>query len=451
MPQFSVRRLWLGKVDIFNGDSMKIRKYLPVIVLSYLLFFMIAFVTGLQNPLGAILMSQYDVSVGVAQLGNFANFIAYFCMGIPAGLMLKKYGYKFSLLVAATVGIIGIGLMFFSGQISRGLWLYFTGAFVAGFSMCMLNAVVNPLLNSLGGGGKKGNQLIQWGGSLNSIAATIVPFVVGFLMGRSAGALAAGGHPHFEIADVNPMFIILVSIFAVAILAILFVDIPEAETFETRDALQQIIGNREEKYSCFSFRHFILGSVAVFLYTGIEVSIANMTNIYLIHEVGVTPPSAGAIVAFYWFFMFVGRLVGGTLGSKFSSRDMLQFSSVMAMILILITIFTPEKITISVGRYSLGNIPVNIVFLVLTGLFTSVMWGNIYNLSVEGLGKYTSTATGFFMMMVCGGGIVPLLQGLLADFVGCRASFWLIILCLGYLMYYGSTGYKNVNRKIPVQ
>ena len=212
---------------------MKIRKYLPVIVLSYLLFFMIAFVTGLQNPLGAILMSQYDVSVGVAQLGNFANFIAYFCMGIPAGLMLKKYGYKFSLLVAATVGIIGIGLMFFSGQISRGLWLYFTGAFVAGFSMCMLNAVVNPLLNSLGGGGKKGNQLIQWGGSLNSIAATIVPFVVGFLMGRSAGALAAGEHPHFEIADVNPMFIILVSIFAVAILAILFVDIPEAETFET--------------------------------------------------------------------------------------------------------------------------------------------------------------------------------------------------------------------------
>ena len=156
------------------------------------------------------------------------------------------------------------------------------------------------------------------------------------------------------------------------------------------------------------------------------------------------------IVAFYWFFMFLGRLVGGSLGSKFSSRDMLQFSSMMAIIFIIITIFTPEKITISVGRYSFGNIPVNVVFLVLTGLFTSVMWGNIYNLSVEGLGKYTSTATGFFMVMVCGGGIVPILQALFADLVGCRASFWLIIVCLGYLMYYGSTGYKNVNRKIPV-
>lgn len=429
---------------------MKIRKYLPAIIISYVLFFMIAFVTGLQNPLGVIVKSQYGVSMGVAQLGNFANFIAYAFMGLPAGLMLKKYGYKFSLLVAVTVGIIGIGLMFFSGQISRGLWMYFMGAFVAGFSMCMLNAVVNPLLNSLGGGGKKGNQLIQWGGSFNSIAATIVPFVAGFLMGRSASVRPLEeGLPHFEISDVNPLFIILVSIFALVILAILFIDIPETEKVEPKEALHQLIAT-DGKYNCFSFRHFTLGAVAVFLYTGVEVSIANMTNIYLIHEVGVGPGIAGVIVAFYWFFMFLGRLVGGSLGSKFSSRDMLQFSSMMAIIFIIITIFTPEKITISVGRYSFGNIPVNVVFLVLTGLFTSVMWGNIYNLSVEGLGKYTSTATGFFMVMVCGGGIVPILQALFADLVGCRASFWLIIVCLGYLMYYGSTGYKNVNRKIPV-
>ena len=428
---------------------MKIRKYLPVIILAYVLFFMIAFVTGLQNPLGVIVKSQYGVSMGVAMLGNFANFIAYAFMGLPAGLMLKKYGYKFSLLVAVTVAIIGLGLMFFSGQISRGLWMYFMGAFIAGFSMCMLNTVVNPLLNSIGGGGKKGNQLLQFGGTLNSIAATIVPFVVGFLMGRSARTVSADGFRHFEIADVNPMFFILVGIFAIAILAILFIDIPEEETLETKEALNRLIV-KDDKYSCFSFRHFILGSVAIFLYVGVEVGIANFTNIYLIHEVGVDPRSAGVFVAFYWFFMFVGRLIGGSLGSKFSGRDMLQFSSIMAIILILITIFTPEKITITIGRYSLGNIPVNVVFLVLSGLFTSVMWGSIYNLSVDGLGKYTSTATGFFMMMVCGGGILPFIQGAFADLVGCRASFWLVVLCLVYIMYYGSTGHKNVNRKIPV-
>ena len=428
---------------------MKIRKYLPVIILCYVLFFMIAFVTGLQNPLAVIVKSQYGVSMGVAQLGNFANFIAYACMGIPAGLMLRKYGYKFSLLVAVTVGIIGLGLMFFSGQISRGLWMYFLGAFVAGFSMCMINSVVNPLLNSIGGGGNKGNQLIQWGGAFNSIAATVVPFVVGFLMGRSASTKVFDGIPYFEIADVNPMFIIFVAIFALAILAILFIDVPETEKLEPRQALQQMIV-QDQGYNCFSFKHFVRGAIAIFLYMGVEVGVANMTNIYLIHEVGVGPRVAGVIVAFYWFCMFLGRLVGGSLGAKFSSRDMLQFTSVMAMMFILITIFTPEKITIEIGRYSLGNIPVNVIFLVMTGLCTSVMWGNIYNLSVEGLGKYTPTATGFFMMMVCGGGIIPIFQGLLADFVGCRASFWLIIACLCYLLYYGSTGYRNVNKKIPV-
>ena len=430
---------------------MKVRKYLPVIILAYVLFFMIAFVTGLQNPLGVIVKSQYGVSMGVAQLGNFANFIACAFMGIPAGLMLKKYGYKFSLLVAVTVGILGLGLMFFSGQISRGLWLYFLGAFVAGFSMCMLNTVVNPLLNSIGGGGNKGNQLIQWGGSLNSLAATIVPFVVGFLMGRSVGRQFIDGRPHFEIADVNPMFIILIAIFAVSILAILFINVPETEKVgDTKEAFHQLIA-KDGNYNCFSFRHFKLGAIAVFLYTGVEVSIANMTNIYLIHEVGVDPRSVGVIIAIYWFCMFLGRIVGGSLGSKFSSRDMLQFSSMMAIIFILITIFTPEKINIEIGRYSLGNIPVNVIFLVLTGLFTSVMWGNIYNLSVEGLGKYTSTATGFFLMMVCVGGIITAVQGLFADLVGCRMSFWIIIACLGFLMYYGSNGYRNVNRNIPVE
>ena len=113
---------------------MKIRKYLPAIIISYVLFFMIAFVTGLQNPLGVIVKSQYGVSMGVAQLGNFANFIAYAFMGLPAGLMLKKYGYKFSLLVAVTVGIIGIGLIVVNTLIGTltGVLYNMTAALVGG-------------------------------------------------------------------------------------------------------------------------------------------------------------------------------------------------------------------------------------------------------------------------------------------------------------------------------
>ena len=141
---------------------MKIRKYLPAIGVSYLLFFVLAFVTGLYSPLGVIVKFQFGISMGAAQLGTLANFLAYAFMGIPSGIMLKRYGYKLSALAAATIGIIGVGLLLFSGYF-EWLWMYYLGAFVAGFSMCMLNTVINPLLNMIGGGGNRGNQLIQLG------------------------------------------------------------------------------------------------------------------------------------------------------------------------------------------------------------------------------------------------------------------------------------------------
>lgn len=427
---------------------MSKKNYIPTVVVMYILFFMIAFVTGLQNPLSVIVKVQYDVPMSIAFLGNFANFFAYAFMGLPAGMMLKKYGYKFSSIAAVTVGILGVGTLFISGLYDH-LWIYFVGAFVSGLSMCMLNTVVNPLLNFIGGGGNRGNQLLQWGGSLNSFAASIVPFVVGMLMGRSGETIIPGVRPNFHISDVNPVFIVLIAIFAVALLMILFTNIPEYQHDPKKKVINELIV--ADDHNCFHFRHFKLGAIAIFLYVGIEVSIANVTNIYLIHEVGISPAIAGSIVGFYWFLMFIGRLAGGYLGARFSSKDMLSFSTVVVMALIMMVIFTPENLTLSVGRYSFGKIPVNVVFLVLTGLFTSVMWGTIYNMSVEGLGKYTPTATGFFMMMVCGGGIIPIVQAVLADHIGCRASFWFVILCLTFLLYYASSGYKNVNKKIKVK
>ena len=112
-------------------------------------------------------------------------------------------------------------------------------------------------------------------------------------------------------------------------------------------------------------------------------------------------------------------------------------------------IFTPSKIMFVFGRYG-TDIPVNVLFLILCGLFTSVMWGSIFNLAVDGLGKYTAEASGFFMLMVCGGGVIPVLQGLLADLVGFLNSLWLIFACLAFILYYASAGYKNVNKRIPV-
>ena len=143
------------------------KNYVLPIAMMFALFAMISFVTGLQNPMGIIVKNQFGASNFMSQLGNAANFIAYAFMGLPAGLMLQRIGYKKTALAAVAVGFIGVGISYLSGLMSS-FSVYLIGAFVSGFSMCMLNTVVNPMLNTLGGGGNRGNQLVQFGGSLNS-------------------------------------------------------------------------------------------------------------------------------------------------------------------------------------------------------------------------------------------------------------------------------------------
>ncbi len=422
------------------------KNYTLPIIMMFALFAMISFVTGLTNPLGVIVKNQFSVANWMSQLGNAANFIAYAFMGLPAGLMLKRIGYKKTALVAIAVGFIGVGIQFLSGE-AGSFAIYLVGAFISGFSMCMLNTVVNPMLNTLGGGGKTGNQLIQFGGSLNSISATIVPILVGYLMGNAANA---------TISDAAPALFIAMGIFAVVFVVLLAVKIPEPF------AIQEAAAEKKDKHSALSFRHFMLGTVAIFIYVGVEVGIPNFMNLFLTASpdaatsgMGMAAAAAGSLVGTYWFLMMIGRLIGGLVGGRFSSRVQLAFVSVVAIVFVLLGIFAPTTVT---GRmpvftgtgFAMIEVPIGVMFLTLCGLCTSVMWGGIFNLAVEGLGKYTSMGSGIFMMMVCGGGILPLIQGYVADISSYLSSYWVIIISLAYLLYYALFGSKNVNKDIPV-
>ena len=154
--------------------------------------------------------------------------------------------------------------------------------------------------------------------------------------------------------------------------------------------------------------------------------------------------------------MLIGRLTGASLGAKISSKAMLTFVSLLGIVFVLLAIFIPLGTNVSMPvfqsdiSFGLVQVPVNIMFLILCGLCTSVMWGGIFNLAVEGLGKYTEMASGIFMVMVCGGGILPLVQGGVADSAGYLNSYWVIFIGLGYLLYYALIGSKNVNKDIPV-
>ena len=420
-------------------NTTKQQSNTPAIIVCFALFFMIAFVTNLAGSMGVIVTNQFGASKALSQLGTLANFIAYACMGIPAGIILKRKGYKFTALAAVLVGLVGVAIQFLSGYV-ESFAVYVSGAFVAGFSMCMLNIVVNPMLNTLGGGGNKGNQLIQWGGSCNSIGGTIAPIFVGWLVG--------GSIQDATVSKAAPVMIIAMAIFALAFVVIWFSRIPEPHMESAEEKAARLAGNvAKDKHSPLSFRHFVLGAIAIFFYVGIEVGIPNTANIHYSALDWVGPALAGTMIGGYWLCMLIGRLVGASVGSKVSSKVMLASMSSLAIIFLIAAIFTPESVAITLKA---SKIPLALGFLILCGLCTSIMWGSIFNLAVEGLGKYTAAASGIFMALVCGGGIIPFFQNLLADHVGSLQSYWLIIACLGYLIFYAFIGSKNVNKDIKV-
>ena len=428
-------------------------KIIAIITMIFL-FGMISFVTNLAAPMGIVLKNQFDVSNALGMLGNFGNFIAYAVMGIPSGILLQRVGYKKTALIAVAIGFIGVGIQFLSGHSSpeMAFAVYLIGAFVAGFSLCLLNTVVNPMLNKLGGEGNKGNQLIQVGGSFNSVMATITPMFVGILI--------AGSIEKATISQIFPVMYTAMAVFAFAFFVLLFVRIPEPNAAATTEPISTLMKG------ALKFRHFVLGAIAIFVYVGIEVGVPGTLNLFLTDPVekggaGIASTISGFVVGTYWFLMLIGRLAGASLGAKVSSKAMLTFTSALGLILVFLAIFSSTGTLVNLpvlqqsatGGLSFGfaEVPINAMYLVLVGLCTSIMWGGIFNLAVEGLGKYLAAASGLFMVLVCGGGILPVIQGWVADVAGFMASYWVIIAALAYLLYYGLVGCKNVNKDIPVE
>ena len=421
---------------------------LVAIVTMCFIFAMISFVTNMAAPFGNIWKGQYSWA---GMMGNMMNFAAYLFMGIPAGKMLLKHGYKKTLLIALATGFIGIVIQWISSRAFLGasaIYVYLLGAFICGFCVCMLTTVVNPMLNLLGGGGNKGNQYIQIGGSMNSLAGTFTPLLVGVLIGTVT--------EQTSMSDVAPLLFIAMGVFALAYIIISLVNIPEPAA--ERKTVKY-------EHSAWSFRHLVLGVVAIFFYVGVEVGIPSQLIFYFSDATekgaGIAVNGVaigGAIAAVYWLLMMVGRIFSSFISGKVSTKAQLVTVSSVAILFVVIAIFLPKEITMTMPAYSVedgftmvSGIPVKALFLVLCGLCTSLMWGGIFNLSTEGLGKYTEQASGIFMMMVVGGGVMPLIQDFIAAAAGYMASYWLVVAMLAYILSYALAGCKNVNPEIPVE
>ncbi|MGM9844876.1 MAG: MFS transporter [Muribaculaceae bacterium] len=412
-------------------------KQWAAIIMMIALFAMIAFVTNLCSPMAVIVQNQFGASELQSQIGNYANFVAYLVMGIPAGMLIVKFGYKKTALLALIVGIIGMGLELLSGTL-ESMWIYLAGAFISGMCMCMLNTVVNPLLNVLGGGGNSGNQLIQIGGAFNSAAAVAVYIILGALIGEVTKETG--------IVDAAPAMYIALGIFVAAFVVLSFTKVQEPKQEPVKTEL--VTG-------ALKHRHFALGALAIFLYMAVEVGTPTYMIKYLTQDAGVAAGVATLIAAVYWFMMFIGRSIGGAIGGKVSSRVMVGTTAAVAIALIAFGMFAPETMRVSVPGVDWANlsviwveVPVGVAAFILVGLCTSVMWGGIFNMAVEGLGKYTAAASGIFMTMVFGCAVMVALQAKIVDLTGSYlTSYYVPLLCAAYILFYAVIGSRVSHRE----
>ena len=426
------------------SDNQQKNGNIVAIITMMFIYGMISFVTNLAAPMGKVWLLQkgIDGSNMLGMMGNMMNFLAYLFMGIPAGKMLTKCGYKKTAMVGIATGFVGVAIQFISGKVPFAadgsavipFCVYLLGAFVCGFSVCMLNMVVNPMLNLLGGGGNKGNQLNMIGTTLNSLAGTTTPILVGALIGQITKSTV--------VADVNLVLYIAMGVFAGAFAILSFIPIANPEQGQTTEDIPV--------FAPLKYRHCLLGVIGIFMYVGIEIGIPATMDLWLssangpLVKAGVSNAAgiAGMAAGTYWFLMLVGRTIGAFIGGKISSRALMTFTTATAILLILVgtqTTGVQSKMIVFTGKgFETVTVPLTALLFALCGLMTSIMWPSTFNLATEKLGKYTAAASGLFMVMVVGGGVLPLVQNFIADKVGFMIAYAVPVLALGYLFVYSA-------------
>lgn len=384
----------------------------------FALSFMVGVTSMFAGQIGGVVKAQFGASNAASQFGAAAMFLAYLFMGIPAGVVLRRTGYRFTSLLAIGVGATGLVIQTLSGFV-ESFSVYVAGSFVSGLSMAMMFTVVNPLLNTLGGGGQGGNRLVQFSCSCNSFGGLLSPMILGFLFGNEIAKA--------KVIDALPIQLAALIAFVFAFAVIFRADI--AEPHLKKDAGTGNAGMLADFRRLFGFRHFVLGMVAVFLFEPIEAAVPAMMPIYFTQE-GVPwyrgAAYAGTIVSLYMLCMLCGRFLAGLVSSRVTTRTMMVFCSFGAIAMLLGAMYTPWTVA----------------FVVATGLFTSVMFGGLLNLALDGLGELTPLGSGVLMTLICGGALLAL-QGRIADHVGVLSSFWMTIGLITVTLLYSLFGSVN--------
>ena len=397
-----------------SSDSHQ--NYLPALISLGVLYFMNGFITCLNDTLVPFFKQGFTLSYADSSLVQFYFFLTYGLMSFPAGMIVDKIGYKNGMVLGFAIAAVG-ALLFYPAADMHLYYLFLCALFVLAIGIVVLQVASNPYITALGPARTASSRLtlIQAVGSIGTTTAPL--FGASFILSRleeSGSSSDAVKYPYLGIAA---MLIVIA-------LVVFNLKLPRIATGKTDFEITP-----SEQRSIFSFRNLNLGAWAIFAYVGAEVSIGTFLTNYISDTLSLPIENANAYVTYYWGGMLAGRLVGSYLLQRIKPSLVLTVCAAAAILLILLSVSTQGVVAV----WSMIGV----------GLFNSVMFAIIFSLSVEGLGRYTTKASGILSTAIAGGAIVSFSQGYVKDHTTWAVAFMIPVVCYAYIVFFG----VNRNRR----
>ena len=397
---------------ISPGDQ---NNYTPALISLAILYFMNGFITCLNDTLVPFFKEGFTLSYADSSLVQFYFFLTYGLMSFPAGIIVEKIGYKNGMVLGFVIAAVG-ALLFYPAASMHLYYLFLAALFVLAIGIVVLQVASNPYITALGPVKTASSRLslIQ---AVGSIGTTVAPiFGAHYILSRLQESGASSDAVKYPYLGIAALLICIA-------LVVYNLKLPVISTGK-----ESIISKSTEQRSIFSFRNLNFGAWAIFAYVGAEVSIGTFLTNYIADTLGLGVEESNAYVSYYWGGMLVGRLIGAYLLKTLKSSQVLTFCAAAAILLVIISVSTTGYVAV----WSMIGV----------GLFNSVMFAIIFSLSVQGLGHYTTKASGILSTAIAGGAIVSFSQGYTKDHFTWAIAFMIPVLCYLYIVFFGINGYK---------
>lgn len=406
----------ISSASVEEPVSASKQNYKPALVVLAVLYFMMGFITCLNDTLVPFFKKGFTLSYSESSLVQFYFFLTYGIASIPAGKLVAKVGYQNGMVLGFSVAAFG-ALLFFPASIYHQYMLFLTALFVVAIGIVLLQVAANPYITVLGPAKTASSRftLIQGVGSVGTTTAPL--FGAYYILGPLQNAAASSDAVKFPYLGIAAVLLLIAFVVSRLSLPVIKNTVPVSDE------------NSAAKLGLFSFRHLNFGAAALFVYVGAEVSVGTFLTNYIADILKVTEGAANNYVAFYWGGMLVGRLIGSFILKSARASSVLSVCAVSAIALILLSVNSEGALAVWA--------------MIGVGLFNSVMFAVIFSLSVNGLGAYTTQASGLLSASIAGGAVISFGQGYLIDHASWQTAFLLPVACYVYILFYGLNGYKS--------